>query len=68
LKFDVAVYEGGRRLTVEEAKKQLEKLTQQMRLASCIRSLEKLARKEDTEILSNALEYYLTCSPICPRL
>lgn len=58
LQFDVAVYEGSRRLTPKEAKKWLDKLTQQMRLNSCIKALETLACAEQSSILENALAYY----------
>ncbi|WP_230383188.1 hypothetical protein [Paracoccus shanxieyensis] len=46
LQFDVAVIEKGRRLSPAEAKRHLTKLTQQMHLESCIRTLEQLAAKE----------------------
>lgn len=67
LQFDVAVYEGGRRLTPGEAKKQLDKLTQQMRLNSCIKALEKLARAEQSSILENALAYYRKNKKLTPK-
>ncbi|WFR97773.1 hypothetical protein [Rhizobium tumorigenes] len=57
LQFDVAVLEKGRRLSPAEAKRHLTKLTQQMQLASCIRTLEQLAAKESNPILSGALDY-----------
>jgi hypothetical protein len=56
LQFNVAVYENGRRLTPADAKLQLDKLVQEMRLDSCIRALERLARAENSQILSGALE------------
>ncbi len=67
LQFDVAVYEGARRLSPHEAKKRLEKLTQQMRLESCIGALEKLARAEDTDILRSALDYYRKNKKLTPK-
>lgn len=67
LKFDVAVYERGRRLTREEAKEKLDKLTQQMRLESCLTALEKLANEEGGEILVNALAYYKINKKLTPR-
>src|SRR3977135_3782175 len=39
LQFNFAVYEEGRRLTPADAKRQLDKLVQKMRLESCIRAL-----------------------------
>jgi hypothetical protein len=67
LQFDVAVYEGARRLSITEAKKRLDKLTQQMRLESCIRALEKLARAEESSILDNALSYYRANKKLTPK-
>lgn len=67
LQFDVAVYDGGRRLSPPEAKKRLDKLTQQMRLNSCIRALEKLAHAENSDILQNALAYYRKNKKLAPK-
>lgn len=67
LQFGVAVYDGARRLSIAEAQKLLDKLTQQMRLASCIRSLERLAKTETSPILSNALEFYRTNKKLTPK-
>ncbi len=67
LQFDVAVYDDGRRLTPAEAKKKLDKLTQQMRLDSCIKALEKLARAEPTNILEHALTYYRKNKKLTPK-
>jgi hypothetical protein len=67
LQFEVAVYDGLRRLSAAEAKKRLEKLTQQMRLDSCVRALEKLARMESSPILNNALSYYRTNKKLTPK-
>jgi hypothetical protein len=51
LKFRVAVYEDGELLTNTEAKRKLDKLTEKMRLDSCIKALEKLASSEQNPIL-----------------
>lgn len=67
LQFDVAVYDGSRRLTAKEAKKQLDRLTQQMRLNSCIKALEALARAEHSNILDNALTYYRKNKKLTPK-
>jgi hypothetical protein len=67
LKFDVAVYENGRRLTIDEAKKKLKKLTQQMRFNSCISALEALSDAEENPILKNALEYYRLNKHLTPK-
>lgn len=67
LQFDVAVYEGTQRLTASEAKRHLEKLAQKMRLESCIRALEKLARADQSSILENALVYYRANKKLTPK-
>ena len=67
LQFNVAVYVGSRRLTAVEARKHLNKLMQRMRLESCIRSLEKLARTEKSSILENALSYYRENKKLTPK-
>lgn len=67
LQFDVPVYEDGRRLSSDEAKKTLAKLTEKMRLDSCIRALEKLARTEKNPILESALEYYRRNKKLTPK-
>lgn len=67
LKFDVAVYEGGRRLTPAEAKTKLAKITEQMHLDFCIKALEKLALAENSDILKNALAYYRKNKKLTPK-
>ena len=67
LQFDVAVVEKGRRLSPEDAKRHLAKLTQQMQLGSCIRALEQLAAKESNPILSGALDYYERNKRLTPK-
>lgn len=67
LQFDVAVYEGSRRLSPGEAKKKLDKLTQLMRLESCLKALDRLAHAENNEILSNALSYYRKNKKLTPK-
>ncbi|MBN9787689.1 hypothetical protein DMP17_03665 [Pseudonocardia sp. TMWB2A] len=67
LQFDVAVMEKGRRLSPAEAKRHLTKLTQQMQLESCIRTLEQLATKENNPILSGALDYYRRNKKLTPK-
>lgn len=67
LHFDVAVLEKGRRLSPEEAKRHLAKLTQRMQLDSCIRALEQLAVKEINPILSGALAYYRRNKKLTPK-
>lgn len=67
LKFDVAVYEQGRVLDQKEAKRKLAKLTEKMRLDSCIKALEQVAEREDNKILRNALEYYQKNKYLTPK-
>lgn len=67
LKFGLSVFESGRRLSENDAKKKLERLMQQMRLESCIRGLEKFAAAELNDILSNALAYYRTNKYLSPK-
>lgn len=67
LKFNLSVFEKGRRLSTDEAKKKLERLMQQMRLQSCIKALEKLAEAEGNDILSNALAFYKKNKYLTPK-
>lgn len=67
LKFNLSVFEDGRRLSPTDAKKKLERLMQQMRLQSCINALEKLAAKEATDILSSALAFYKKNKYLTPK-
>lgn len=67
LKFNLSVFEQGRRLSADDAKKKLERLMQQMRLQSCINALEKLAEAEGNDILSNALAFYKKNKYLTPK-
>ncbi|MEO9385204.1 hypothetical protein [Chromobacterium phragmitis] len=67
LKFGLSVFEDGRRLSIGEAKKKLDRLTQKMRLESCIGALETLAQAEENKILSNALSYYKSKKYLSPK-
>ena len=67
LKFEVAVLEEGVVLEKPRAKKKLNKLVKDMRLQSCINALTKLAEKEDSDILKNALDYYLEKNNLSPK-
>lgn len=67
LKFGLSVFEDGRRLSEADAKKKLDRLMQQMRLASCIRALQKLASAESNSILINALKYYQKNGFLTPK-
>ena len=52
---------------MKEAKQHLDKLTQQMQIASCIRSLEQLATQEANSILLSALDYYRRNKKLTPK-
>lgn len=67
LKFGLSVFEDGRLLSENEAKKKLDRLMQKMRLDSCVRALESLAVKEKNPILSNALDYYKKNKYLSPK-
>lgn len=67
LQFDVPIFEDGRRLSAAEAKKKLDKLTQQMRLESCLKALARLAVADDSPILMNALDFYRKNKKLTPK-
>lgn len=67
LKFRIAVYRGDRRVAPEQVERHLEQLTQQMRLASCLRALERLAAAEQNGILSTALAHYKQDGVLSPK-
>jgi len=67
LKFQVAVFDEGRELEPDEARKALAERMRQMRLESCLRALERLAAAEANDILSNALTYYRLHKSLTPK-
>lgn len=67
LKFDLSVFEEGQKLGPEDAKKKLNRLVRQMQLEECIRALDKLAKAENNEILSNALIFYKKNKYLTPK-
>lgn len=67
LKFGLSVFEEGQKLTPADAKKKLDRLTQQMRLDSCLNALDKVARAETSDILKSALEYYRKNKYLTPK-
>ncbi len=67
LKFGVSVFEDGELLSEIEANKKLKRLTQQMRLNSCLKALRLVAEKENNEILNKALEYYTKNKYLTPK-
>ena len=67
LKFQVKVFENGTVLDVKGSKKKLDALTKKMRLDSCINALKALAKSEPSDILSNALDFYLKNKYLTPK-
>jgi len=67
LKFNLSVFEDTRRLSPADTKKKLERLTQQMRLNSCIKALEKLVLTEKNDMLGNALNFYIKNKYLTPK-
>lgn len=68
LKFQVAVFDEGRELGKDEARKVLNNRIRQMRLESCLRALERLAAAETkNKILSSALLYYKIHKSLTPK-
>ena len=67
LKFQVAIFDQGRELGPEDARKSLTDRMRQMRLESCLRALERLAKAETNDILSNALAYYRLHKALTPK-
>lgn len=73
LRFQVAVYDEGRRLSEVEARAKLSKLTDKMRQDSCIEQLQRVSDAEQKgksgkeEILPNALAYYRKNGKLTPK-
>ncbi|MDQ7279804.1 hypothetical protein O0J73_03480 [Stenotrophomonas sp. Sm6012] len=73
LRFQVAVYDEGRRLSEVEARAKLSKLTEKMRQDSCIEQLQRVSDAEQKgksgkeDILSNALAYYRKNGRLTPK-
>lgn len=67
LRFNLSVFEQGRKLSSSDAKKKLERLMQKMRLEACIRALERLTSSESNEILANALAFYRAKKYLTPK-
>ena len=69
LQFNLSVFEDGRRLTPKESARKLDRLTQKMRLESCLKSLEELAKKDGggEGMLQNALDYYRKNKFLTPK-
>ncbi|QUG93103.1 hypothetical protein GR140_30520 (plasmid) [Pseudomonas putida] len=67
LRFNLSVFESGRRLSPDQARKKLNNLEQVMRFEACIRALERLAEAEDNDILAKALAYYRKNQYLTPK-
>ncbi len=68
LKFQVTVYDDyGRTLNEKESKKKLNKLLEKMRIDSCIKALDIVAKKTNSKILISALNYYKNNKFLTPK-
>lgn len=67
LRFNVSVFDGNRRLSSVEAKKKMDSLLKKLRLESCFRALDALAKSEPNDILTNALTFYRTHKYLTPK-
>lgn len=67
LQFNISVFEQGRRLSLAQSKKKLDRLLHQMRLRSCVNALQKLAASERNKILTNAVAYYTKNKYLTPK-
>jgi hypothetical protein len=67
LRFDVGVFEQGRKLSPKDAKKKLNRIYQRMRFEVCIKAIERVVAKENNEILTNAWAYYRKNGYLTPR-
>jgi hypothetical protein len=67
LRFNIAVFEDGQRLTEVQAKKHLDHLVKKMQHQACIKALETLASAESNQILKGALDYYKSNGHLTPK-
>ena len=73
LRFQVAVYDEGRKLSEAEARTKLSRLTEKMRQDSCIEQLQRVSDAEARDgsgkgdILPNALAYYRKNGKLTPK-
>jgi hypothetical protein len=68
LKFGLSVFENGRILSPNDAKKKINRIMDQMRQNACIRALEAVAESESNDILTNALSYFQKHKYLSPKL
>ena len=67
LRFGVSVFEAGRKLSIKDTQKKLDRLTQKMRDDACLRSVHKLADAEGGSMLANAVRYYQSHGYLSPK-
>jgi hypothetical protein len=67
LRFNLPVYSNGQRLSLEETRKLLDRLTKQMQFNACMAALKELAKRENNSILKGALEYYQKNKKLSPK-
>ena len=67
LRFDVGVYEAGRRLSVEEARTKLNATLRNMQHAACVRALRDALTHEPHAILESALARYEAHQALTPK-
>ena len=68
LRFGLSIFEDGRKLTKDEVKKKLTRLTEQMQQAYCIKALRAATEKDNNEYLKHALDYYEKNKFLTPKL
>lgn len=61
------MFENGRVLSPEDAKKKINRIIDQMRQNARIRALETVAEAENNEILTNALTYFKKTKYLSPK-
>lgn len=67
LRFSVSVFEHGRKLSSEDAKKKLNRVLQKLRQDACMVALERVAAAEKNDILFNALRYFKENKHLSPK-
>lgn len=67
LRFEVGVFEKGRKLSPKDAKRKINRIFQQMRFDVCIKALERVVAAENNEILTNAWAYYRKNGNLTPK-
>lgn len=68
LRFQVAIYDGGRELSPVEAKRRLAELTDRMHHETCLKAMRRLREISPHEILNSCIEYYERNDALSPKL